>query len=264
MNHRGCGLYDYRLFTPEGTEVFRIQVGNGPWHRDNLDLPEGPYRLVPKALGYVSIPMDFVSFYVPEPGIVWRYSRLDFEFVRPEDAIERFGLPICGVSDPIIAASEPIRAPPSPLDVQPAPDGICIKLASNYPVIASELRGSIAGPQGLQATIRVVELSKVEGECYYPSPGGIPGSAACLFQSEPQPVDELPEAASDGLQVEIPVGTGFWGYKDLELGGRRLLIALHARGYRSDPAGYTVAVLGGKAPSQVLGLDFNLVREPTN
>ncbi len=251
--------------SPEGQALISIRVSNGAWHLDNLRMPEGGYHLVAEAPpGYIGIPMDFISFSVPEPGIVWRYSRLDFEFVRPGNAVERFGLAICGASDPMLEASEPQTAAPQPPPEPPSvcslvakPFATCIKLASTKPVIASELRGSIAGPQGLQATIRVVELPRVEEECYYPSP-------ECPFQSEPEPVDELPEAASDGLHLEIPISAEFWGYKDPELGGRRLLIALHARGYRIDPAGYIVAVLGGKAPMRVLGLDFNLVREPTD
>jgi hypothetical protein len=249
-----------------GEIVQRFNVINGRWQHADLPLPPGHYRLVPEAEGYAHIPHSVV-FQIPEERFVWRYTNLDFEFLRPADAMARLGLPLCSeLSSPVIAVtavpegtpaatSQPESMPPGPL----APSsGMCY---ANHLVdirlVPAGLQGRISGlPEGQMATISLYALPPAPGEHY----GQGEPPAADSSGTHPLEVSQL--ASPRGIALDWPlvatlrVGNGPWGLVDPSLVGSKYLVMASAPGRTVDPPAYEVVIFAGKAPGFPGGIDF--------
>lgn len=77
--------------------MLTLGVGNGSWERTGLEVAPGYYQLEADAgdPDLVAVPGAY-AIRVPEIGVFWRHGAVAFEFVRREEAVQRFGLPFCG------------------------------------------------------------------------------------------------------------------------------------------------------------------------
>lgn len=249
-----------------GEMVPGFDVPNGPYQLQGLALTPGHYRLVPEAQDYVHIPQS-IMFQVPEEGIVWRYTALDFDFLHPEDAVGRLGLPLCpDLSSPVIAvtpvpdgtdpAPQPEPEPPGP--AAPSSDGLCYaNHLATVRLVPAGFWGRISGlVEGQKATITLYALPAVPGES---SGQGEPPAPESSWTYPPE-VTSL--AASREIQPDWPlivtltVGSGPWGLADPSLAGGKLLVVADAQGGPVQPAAYEVVIYSGKAPGFPGGVDF--------
>ena len=246
--------------------VYRFNIVNGRWQQPGLALSPGRYRLVPAAEGYVHIPHSIV-FQVPEESIAWRYTGLNFEFLRPEDAPTRLGLPLCAEEIPphvpVTAVPEEIPGPtPEPESVRPGPPapspGLCYaNHLADVRLVPAGLQGSISGlSDGQVATIALYALPPVPGESYGQGEPPSPDSA-WVYPPEVVSLAEAPEVAPDWLLTAmLDVGNGPWGLVDPSLMGGKYLVVADARGQTVRPPAYEVVIFSGKAPGFPGGVDF--------
>ncbi|MGD2039416.1 MAG: hypothetical protein PVH11_01230 [Anaerolineae bacterium] len=251
-----------------GEVVHRFEMANGPWQRLGLALSPGRYRLVPEIKGYVPIPHSII-FQIPKEGLVWRYTSLDFEFLHPEDAPARLGLPLCsepGPNVPVTAVpgaklDSPLQlgsGPPSPLSDMCYANHLAV-----VSLVPAGLQGQVSGlSNGQMATITLYALPPVIDESY--------------GQGEPPPPDSTqiypPEVASLTGPPHIPpdwtqtatlfAGNGPWGLVDPLLVGGKYLVVACAPGQTALPPAYEVVISGGKAPGFPSGVDFAFGPKP--
>lgn len=251
--------------------------GNGPWHRDALPLRLGSYAVVPEASGYLPLPR-YHAFTAPEEGIDWRYNSLDVELFRPQNTVERFGLPLCprpgtpspdltpAVPSPQAAPTPTPPGPPAPLPDPGLPGpSVCY---GGYDGVSFQMprgvRGYVAGlPTGVTATVRIQRLPRDPALHYSisgPLPTPISGSLTTEQKLPPEltPLADIRALAPVETVATLEVSDGPWGLVDASLGGYPYLVTLEAPGRQAQPPGYQVVVFGGKAPGQVRGVDFTL------
>jgi len=254
-----------------GEIVHRFDIANGRWQQPGLALPPGRYRLIPEAKDYVHIPHSIV-FQVPEEGVAWRYTRLDFEFLHPKDALARFGLPLCDELAPHVPVTAVPEGTPDPGDVhgavQPGPPastaGMCYAnhLADTW-LVPAGLQGQISGlPAGGMATVTLFALPPVAGEGYGQGEPPSPGSSY-VYPPEVASLAEVPEIAPGWLlTATLVTGNGTWGLVDPALAGGRYLVVAQADGQAVTPPAYEVVIFSGKAPGFPGGVDFAFGPEP--
>lgn len=248
-----------------GEIVLRFDVANGHWQQPGLALNPGHYRLVPEAKDYVHVPQSIV-LQVREEGIVWRYTGLNFEFLHPEDALTRLGLPLCPQLSPRIAVTavpEGTLSPtPEPESTQPGPPApppaMCYaNHLADVRLVPAGLQGSISGlPDGQTATITLYALPPVPDERYGQGEPPPPDSS-WTYPPEVSKLAELPDIAPDWpLTATLHVGNGPWGLVDPTLVGRKYLVVAYAVGQPVEPPAYEVVIFGGKALGFPGGVDF--------
>ena len=253
-----------------GEIVHRFDTGNGRWQQPGLALPPGRYRLIPETKDYVHIPHSIV-FQVPEEGIVWRYTRLGFEFLHPEDALSRFGLPLCDELAPDVPVTAVPEGKPDPGaehgTVRPGPPastaGMCYAnhLADAW-LVPAGLQGQISGlPAGGMATVALYALPPVAGESYGQGEPPSPGSSDA-YPPEVASLAEVPEMAPGWpLTATLVAGNGAWGLVDPALAGGKYLVVAQADGQTVTPPAYEVVIFSGKAPGFPSGVDFGFSPE---
>ncbi len=246
--------------------VYRFDTVNGRWQQPGLALSPGRYRLVPAVESYVHIPHSIV-FQVPEESIAWRYTGLNFEFLHPEDAPNRFGLPLCaeGIAPhvPVTAVPEETRSPaPEPESTRPgppaSPPGMCYaNHLADVQMVPAGLRGSISGlSDGQVATIALYALPPVEGESYGQGEPPSPDSS-WVYPPEVASLVQVPAFAPDWfLTATLVVGNGPWGLVDPSLVGRKYLVVADLPSQTVLPPAYEVVIFSGKAPGFPGGVDF--------
>ena len=239
--------------------VDRFDVVNGRWQQPELARASGLYRLVPVADGYVHVPRSIV-FQVPEEGIVWRYTDLDFEFVHPADAVARLGLPLCPEPPssvvPVTAVPEGMPSPsPKP---ESMPTGPCYaNHLADVRLVPAGLQGRIGGlPGGQVATITLYALPAASGEQYGQGEPP-PADNSWTYLPEVSQLAGPPEIASDWpLVATLRGGNGIWGLVDPSLVGHKYLVVADALGLAGQPTAYEVVIYSGKAPGLPAGVDF--------
>lgn len=244
-----------------GEILLRFNIPNGPYQLQGLALTPGHYRLAPEAGDYVHFPQNIV-FQVPEEGIAWRYTALDFEFLHPAEAVARLGLPLCsGASSSVVAVTPVTDGTQSPADqAEPAPssDGLCYaNHLTEVRLVPSGLRGRITGlREGQMATVALYALPTVPGESYgqgeppAPDSGWIYPPEVTSLAASPQILPDWPLTAS------LVVANGPWGLVDPLLVGGKVLVVVDTPGQTVRPAGYEVVIYSGKAPGFPGGVDF--------
>jgi len=245
--------------TTTGTPLCTFGGSNGSWEAEDIPLAPGSYAIVPKAEGYLSLPKA-IHFEVPEKGVFWRDTLMDFEMFRPENAIERFGKPLCGYRDNQTTPTPPATnhagekatpAPPSPGDLD---SGSCF---GGYKFYAWHMNIGMSGdidglPEGTKATVNIQLLPKVPGETYYK----LGPSRDVLYPPELTPLESLEGLEPTETVATLEVHNGYWGLVDPSLSGDRYLVTVEAPGYELEPEGYVVVVFVEKVPNRVRDVDF--------
>lgn len=249
-----------------GETEHHFDAVNGRWQQPGLILPPGRYRLVPVAEGYVPIPRSIV-FQVPEEGIAWRYTGLNFEFLHPSDAPARLGLPLCAeeIVPEVAVTAVPERTPgsaPEPEPVQSGPQitasGMCYaNHLGDVHLVPAGLQGRISGlPDGQMATITLYALPPVPGESYGQGEPPPPDSSL-TYPPEVTRLEESPEILTDRtLTATLVVDNGPWGLVDPSLVGGKYLVVADAQGQTVTPPAYEVVIFAGKAPGFPGAVDF--------
>lgn len=249
-----------------GETVHRFGVVNGRWQQPGLILSPGHYRLVPEADDYVHIPQSIV-FQVPEESTVWHYTSFNFEFLHPEDAPARLGLPLCVEEiPPHVAVTAVPQGKPSPApeteSVQPGPPittfGLCYaNHLADVRLVPAGLQGRISGlPDGKTATVALYALPPVRDESYGQGEPPPPDSS-WMYPPEVASLAETPEIGPDwSLVATLAVGNGPWGLVDPSLVGRKYLVTAYVPGQTVMPPAYEVVIFAGKAPGFPGSVDF--------
>ncbi|MDP3063003.1 MAG: hypothetical protein Q8O40_07315 [Chloroflexota bacterium] len=233
-----------------GDPVLTLDVGNGSWERTSLEVPPGYYQLEADTgdPDLVAVPGAF-AIRVPEIGVFWRYGVLAFEFVRREEAGQRFGLPFCGPPGIYVPPSTP-PPPPGPRDVA------CTAVHQGLDRVDDpEMTGLLNGLKaGDRAVVTVYRLPLVEGRCYW-----IPGPGNCTqFEGRPEPLDSIPDLSGRQVVATFLTVGPRWGLPQNGLTPGRYLAVVGAEGYNVTPSAYTVDLPSMHLLSpRVHGLDFN-------
>lgn len=239
--------------------VQRFDVVNGRWEQPDLALPSGHYRLVPEARGYAHIPHSIV-FQMPEGSVVGRYTSLDFEFLHPEDAPARLGLPLCPEpSSPVVPVTAVPEGTPSPAPrPESTPSGPCYaNHLAEVRLVPAGLHGRISGlPNGQLAILALYALPPVPGE-HYGQGEPPPQDSNWTYPPEVSPLAAFPDIASGWTPTaSLLVGNGPWGLIDPSLVGSKYLVAADALGLTVQPPAYEVVIFSGKALGLPGDVDF--------
>lgn len=251
--------------------MLRFSVTNGHWQQTNLTLSPGRYRLIPEAEGYVSI-HGTTTFQVPEAGIIWHYTHLNFEFLHPEDAATRLGVPLCpelpayggtfvlpeGTPTPTplpLPLVPPLPTPPSP---KAWPPGTCYAgHFGNGRALPAGLQGQISGlPTGQVATITLYALPPAPDENYLVGCAP-PRDRSWTYPPEVTSLAEQPVIAPDWpLTATLTVSNGPWGLVDPSLAGGKYLVMAQSPGQAAEPPACEVVIFGGRMVGMADGVDF--------
>ena len=228
-------------------------VAPGPWKVEGIYVPGGSYIIVPLAPGYLSTTRAH-TIPVPEEGTLWRFSKVDFSFLRPERAEELLGMPLCPPAGQATAPAGTTGVIPTPAYPEPGKTwtGVCFNPYGVGVTWAEvkEIGGKISGlAQGESLTLKVYRLSE-ELQCR-----GTPHPVlGCTDFPPPEALDKLPQVTADSLVVSLEVGNGFWALRDSSL-HRFYLATVEASRGTVRPLAYKVYVWTG-VPSLQHGLDF--------
>lgn len=255
-----------------GTPVARYSAMNGTWQAVDPTLKAGLYSLIPEADGYVSIPKSWVLV-VPEAGAAWRYTVVDFKFLRPADAPAHLGIPLCVerpqwggyyVIPPGTPSPTPTFAPPLPpgtLYPTPVwPAGTCY--AGHFYSLAVPSSGLLGRVRGLgageTAKITIYALPPSPGEYYALGPA-FPPDSGIHYATGQGALATLPTVAPNAvLTATMTVGNGPWGLIDPNLSGHKYLVIAQGLGQTLSPASYETVLLAGKDIGLSFDLDFAL------
>lgn len=255
-----------------GNPVSRFDVTNGSWQAADQTFKAGLYRLSAEAEGYVSIPNSLV-FILPEEGVGWRYTNLNFKFLHPADAPARLGIPLCAEPPPHGGEYVIPPAPPSPTPTFSAP----LPAGTLYPTPAwppgtcyaghfwswalpsSGLLGRVSGlAPGQMARITIYVLPPAPGENYSSGPPP-PPDGSWHYAWAQGPLFAFPTAApASVLTATMTIGNGSWGLIDPNLRGHKYLVIAEDSGQTLTPAGYEIVLFGGKDVGLSRGLDFTV------
>ncbi len=254
--------------------VVHFDVSNGRWQQAGFDLDSGRYRLTPEAKDYVNIPESIV-FQVPEDGIVWRYTHLDFEFLHPNDALASFGVPLCPeppVHGGVYVVPHGTPSPTPSHSAQPVlvgtpswPSGTCYAghfYDSELPLVG--LQGQVVGlSTGKSATITLYVLPPLPGENYVVGPAP-PDDGSWIYPSDVTDLAGPPAIAPEwSLTATLTLSNGHWGLVDPSLAGHKYLVVANATSDEAWPPAYEVVVFGGKMPGFPSSVDFSFRSEAT-
>jgi hypothetical protein len=254
--------------------VVYFDVSNGRWQQGGFDLTPGRYRLTAEAEDYVNVPKSIV-FQVPEDGIIWRYTHLNFEFLHPNDALARFGAPLCpeppvhggvyvapqGTSSPTPSDS----AQPVLVGTPPWPPGTCYAghfYDSELPLVG--LRGQVVDlPTGQTVTITLYVLPPVPGENYMVGPAP-PADGSWVYPPDVTDLEEQPPIVPDWpLTATLTTSNGSCGLVDPSLAGHKYLVVANATSDEAWPPAYEIVVFGGKMPGFPSSVNFSFRSEAT-
>lgn len=262
---------------PDGEPVQDLGVWGEAWLGQEINLSPGYYVVKPSSEGYVNVPGVWY-FQVPEDGIHWRYRNLDFEFVRPDEAVARFGIPFCderpehggiihmppGTSTPTPTFPPPGATRP-PATPPPYPPGSCYAGQFDYLGRAfTGIQGRVSGlDEDAIATITIQELPPVSGEGYAFA-GPPPADGSWKYPPDTQPLEaaDLKELEPSGLVADIGAHNGEWGLIDPSLRDSRYLVTATGEGHQAKPPGYIVVVFGGRAMGLPRYVDFDFEAVP--
>jgi hypothetical protein len=272
--------YDAQADPHDGAPVLEIDLGNGEWEI-GIDgrLGPGTYVVGASAEGYVSLPGQ-VRFTVSEPGVTYQFGGLDFGLVKPEEAEERLGMPLCS-EEPTIepsATSTPTPTFGAPDPLAPGELGnVCMSAGGTSFVLESGMTGTVSGlPEGAIASVWIDRLPDREGECYaitgppidctqpvaltgpvYPMPYPVPG--CCMPNVPPDGEVQYDPLTTRSRIASFNVTNGRWGLVDPSLAGHRYAVGFTVDAPHEPMGGYYVVVYSSKLPSVVDGVDFTFV-----
>ena len=256
----------------QGQVLTRFGVTNGQWEQTGLALEPGRYGLVAESEGYVSRFGTTTFEMIPGAG-AWIFRHLDFELMRPENAVARVGVPLCATPPPnggVYAVPEgpPTATPtftPRTITVTASaldwPPGTCYAGQYNsMEDLTAGIYGVVNGlPPKQSANILIYLLPPVPGENYSIS------TAPLLDGSwhYPEGLTQMATAPTLGhgevLTLTLAVSNGQWGVIDNGLIGRKYLVMGQAAGRTAHPPAYQVVIFGGKIimPAGKVNFDFD-------
>lgn len=256
----------------QGQVITRFKVTNGQWEQTGLGLEPGRYGLVPEAAGYVSR-FGTTTFDVVSGGGSWFYRHVDFELMRPQDALARVGVPLCSTPPPqggeyVVPEGPPTATPTFALNTTAVtasasawPQGTCY--AGQYNSmgdLSAGISGHVSGlPSGQVTSIFVYALPPVPDENYAISTGP-PLDGSWHYPEVLSQMATVPTIDPDAtLTLTLTVNNGPWGVIDNGLIGQKYLVMAQAPGRAANPPAYQAVVFGGKILSPVTGVDFDFV-----
>ncbi len=254
----------------QGQVITRFSVTKGQWEQAGLVLEPGRYGLFPEAEGYVSR-LGTITFQTMTGGGTWSYRHLDFELMRPEDALARVGVPLCSQPPAQGGVYVVPEGPPTPTptfapsastvtaSAPPWPPGTCY--AGQYTSIQDwsvGIYGVVSGlPPGQVANIYLYVLPPVPDENYSIT-SAPPLDGSWHYPDALTALATMPNIGlEEPLTMTLTVSNGLWGVMDPGLASRKYLVMAQASGLAANPPAYQVVVFGGKVITPVSGVDFN-------
>ena len=267
------GVFEDRGTFPaeKGETVKRFTVKNGHWQVEDLSLRPGLYHLSLESETYISTRRS-ITFVVPQVGIAWRRTYLNFDLVAYEQVMERLGVPLCtepfsgGYITPTVIGTHtptptPILTPVAfeqPVATPTWPAGTCFaRHQGTFRVALAGIVGEISGlPDDEVATVKVYRLPPKEGETYSTFPPPMSDSEYYLPPRFTPLTNVPPVEAAWPLTATVTAKNGLWGIVDPTLARKKYLVLAQAEGYTAQPSGYEVVVFAGRTPDIQGQIDF--------